>query len=80
MIIVEVTASVLYTCHLTEDDSEKVKEFAEENDCDWETAIYELYSTGELDLYHNSTESDFSTECIESAHEDRLIRGQMSLW
>ena len=78
MITVEVTANVMYTCHLTEDDSEKVKEFAEENDCDWETAIWELYSVGELDLYHSSTESDFSTESIDAAYEkDALIRRLM---
>ena len=70
MITVEVTASVLYTCELTAEDEEKVKVFAEENDVELASAVWELYSVGEINLYKNSVESDFSTERIESAYEE----------
>ena len=70
MITVEVTASVMYTCELTEEDEEKVKAFAEENDVDLEFAVWELYSASEINLYKNSVESDFSTESIDSAYEE----------
>lgn len=46
MITVEVTASVLYTCELTAEDEEKVKAFAEENDVELASAVWELYSVG----------------------------------
>ncbi len=81
MLTVEVTATVQYTCKLSEEDSEKVKEFAKENDVDLEVAVYELYSVNEIDLYHHSTESDFSTESVDFAYEeDELIRRQISFW
>lgn len=69
MITVEVTASVLYTCHLTAEDGEKVKTFAEENDVDLDVAVWELYADGEIDLYKHSVESDFSTESVDSVYE-----------
>jgi hypothetical protein len=81
MITVEVTAMVQYTCKLSEEDSERVKEFAKENDIDLAVAVHELYSVNEIDLYHHSTESDFSTESIDFAYEeDELIRRQISFW
>ena len=70
MITVEVTASVMYTCHLTAEDEESVKTFAEENDVDLEVAVWELYSVGEINLYKHSVESDFSTESIDNAYEE----------
>jgi hypothetical protein len=70
MITVEVTAEVLYTCELTAEDEEKVKAFAEENDVELASAVWELYSVGEINLYKNSVESDFSTERIDDAYEE----------
>ena len=70
MIKVEVTAEVLYTCELTIEDEEKVKAFAKENDVGLAVAVHELYSVGEIELYENSTESDFSTERIDGAYEE----------
>lgn len=70
MITVETTASVSYACELTEEDEEKVKVFAEENNVDLATAVSELYSMGEINLYKNSVESDFSTESIDCAYEE----------
>ena len=81
MLTVEVTAMVQYTCKLSEYESEKVKEYAEENECELAEAVHALYNLGEIDLYHHSTESDFSTESIDFAYEeDELIRRQMSFW
>ena len=61
---VEVEAKVLYTCFLSQEDENKVRQYAEENECELEQAIWDLYWKCEIDLYHNSTESDFSTEEI----------------
>lgn len=70
MITVKVTAEVLYTCHLTAEDEEKVKAFAEENDVDLDEAIWELYADNEINLYKHSVESDFNTESIDAAYEE----------
>lgn len=78
MINVEVTASVLYTCILSEKDSKAVKERAKElaaRYCEDEKEYYkqaaeELYHEGIIELYRDSLESDFSTECIERAYDD----------
>jgi hypothetical protein len=70
MITVEVTASVMYACQLVAEDEEKVKAFAEENDVELAVAVWELYSVGEIDLYKNSVESDFSTERVDDAYEE----------
>lgn len=70
MITVEVTASVAYTCELTAEDEEKVKTFAEENDVELASAVWGLYSVGEINLYKNSVESDFSTERVDDAYEE----------
>ena len=61
---VEVEAKVLYTCFLSQEDENKVKQYAEENNCEFEQAVWELYWKSEISLYYNSTESDFSTEEI----------------
>lgn len=70
MITVEVTASVMYTCELTEEDEEKVKAYAEENEVTLAYAVDMLYSSGEINLYKNSVESDFNTETIDDAYEE----------
>jgi hypothetical protein len=66
---VNVTAEVQYACWLSEEDSEKVKEYAEENGCELETAVWELYVKGEIELYADSQESDFSTESVDCVEE-----------
>ena len=72
MFTVEVTATVQYTCTLSEDDSEKVKEYAEENNCEWTEAVFALYNSGEINLYNKSTESDFSTDVIDYVYEKAI--------
>ena len=70
MMKVTTTATVQYTCFLNEAKARKVKAYAEENDCTLENAVVELYYDGILDLYDDSTESDFTTESIDQVEED----------
>lgn len=70
MIRVETTAEVITTCILTDEDEEKVKAFMEENDCDLEDAVKELFWNNELDIYDQSTESDFHTQSIDLVEEE----------
>ena len=68
---VYVTAEVQYCCELSEEDSQKVIQFAKENDCDYETAIWELYcGWHSIELYRTSHESDFSTESVDEVELD----------
>lgn len=70
MIIVEVEATVTYTCYLSEKDSKEVKSYAKKNDLTLREAVEELYSQYKIDLYKQSTESDFSTEKFNSAYKE----------
>ena len=70
MVKVETTAEVITTCYLTNEDEEKVKAFMEENQCELEDAVKELFWSNELDIYTNSTESDFHTESIDLVLEE----------
>lgn len=70
MIRVETTAEVITTCILTDEDEEKVKAFMEENDCDLEDAVRALFWNNELNIYDQSTESDFHTETIDLVEEE----------
>ena len=60
MIIAEVEATVTYTCYLSEKDSKEVKSYAKKNGLTLREAVEELYSQYKIDLYKQSTESDFS--------------------
>lgn len=62
-------ARVQYTCLLNDIDSQAVIECAAENDMDFAEAVNYLYNRGEIDLYGNSTESDFCTRSIDDAYE-----------
>jgi selenophosphate synthetase-related protein len=64
---VETTANVTYVCRLSEEDTKKVCDYANEQGLTLKEAVAELYADGEIDLYDNSTESDFSTESIDRA-------------
>lgn len=70
MIKVETTAEVITTCYLTDEDEKKVRVFMEENQCDLEDAVRELFWSNELDIYTHSTESDFHTESIDLVTEE----------
>lgn len=70
MIKVEATAEVITTCYLTDEDEDKVRAFMEENNCDLEDAVKELFWDNKLDIYSNSTESDFNTQSIDAVEEE----------
>ena len=69
MMNVTVTATVQYTCFLNNAKACQVKAYAEQNDCTLEEAVWALYVDDMLDLYDNSTESDFTTESIDQVKE-----------
>lgn len=66
---VRTTATVEYVCYLRDEDAEKAREYAEREDCTLRQAVSDLYCEGEIDLYYDSSESDFSTESIDSVEE-----------
>ena len=66
---VEVEAKVTYTCELSAEDEEIVRKYAEKLECDLELAVWHCYIFNKINLYYNSTESDFSTEEILSVEE-----------
>lgn len=66
-----VTAEVQYCCELSKEDSQKVIQYAKEANCEYETAVWELYCGHyAIELYENSHESDFSTESIDEVELD----------
>lgn len=70
MITVMVEATVTYACKLSKADEQKVREYIGDTDLSMEDAVLELYYGGDIDLYKNSTESDFCTNCITEAIEE----------
>lgn len=66
---VEVEARVTYTCYLSQEDEQTVRNYAEEHECDFELAVWHCYAFDKINLYYNSTESDFSTEEILNVEE-----------
>ena len=64
MIKLQTEALVNYCCYLSEEDEQKVREFAEENDVGLTYSIEELWMRNEIEIYRNATECDFSTEKI----------------
>ena len=66
---VEIEARVLYTCYLSQEDEETVRQYAEEKQISLEEAVWRCYTRGRIHPYTNSTESDFSTEEIISVEE-----------
>jgi hypothetical protein len=69
MIKIRTIATVEYTCWLTENDEQRVRVYAEETEIDIEEAVQELYAKGEIQIYQDSTESDFTTETVELLDE-----------
>ena len=69
-LVVMVEATVTYACKLSAEEEKKIREYSEDNYLDIEDAVRELYAEGEIDLYKNSTESDFSTNCITEVCEE----------
>ena len=63
-LIVTTEATVHYACQLSEEDEQKVREYAEQNDVTLEEAVGALYSDCAINLYAESWESDFNTNTI----------------
>ena len=51
MIKIEAEAKVIYTCTLTEEDENKVRNFAKEENLDIEEAVESLWNDNEIDIY-----------------------------
>ena len=65
------TAEVQYCCELSKEDSQKVIQYTKENECSYETAIWELYCDRyAIDLYRIPYEIDFSTKHIDEVELD----------
>ena len=69
-LVAMVEATVLYACWLSEEDEQKVRERIGDTDLSIEDAVAELYEAGEIDLYKNSTESDFFTNYITGIYRE----------
>lgn len=63
-LIITAEAIVTYTCTLSEEDSQKVRDYIGDTDLSFEDAVLELYFDGEINLYKNSFSTDFATERI----------------
>lgn len=64
MIELTAIAEVWYSCELTEEDEQKVREFMENESVDVDYAVRELWMRNEIEIYTNSVESDFHTQEI----------------
>lgn len=69
-LVAMVEATVTYACWLSEEDEQKVRDYIGDTDLSTADAIMELYDAGKIDLYKNSTESDFSTNYITSVDRE----------
>ena len=70
MIMLEAEATVTYTCWLTKEDEQTVREFALENDCSLNEAMEELWENDDINVYGGEqTESDCSTESVRILEE-----------
>lgn len=69
-LIAMVEATVTYACQLSEEDEQKIRDYIGDTDLSIADAVIELYNAGEIDLYKNSTESDFSTNYITGIYRE----------
>lgn len=69
-LVAMVEATVTYACWLSEEDEQKVRDYIGDTDLSIEDAVWELYCAGKIELYKNSTESDFSTNYIISVDRE----------
>lgn len=69
-LVAMVKATVTYACWLSEEDEQKVRDYIGDTDLSTADAVMELYDAGKIDLYKNSTESDFSTNYITSIYRE----------
>ena len=69
-LIAMVEATVTYACQLSEEDEQKIYDYIEDIDLSTADAIIELYNAGEIELYKDSTESDFCTNYITGIYKE----------
>lgn len=69
-LVATVEATVTYTCWLSEEDEQKVRDYIGDTDLSTADAVMELYCAGKIKLYKNSTKSDFSTSHITSIYRE----------
>ena len=68
-LIAMVEATVIYACRLSEEDEQKVRDYIGDTDLSTADAIMELYDAGKIELYKDSTESDFFTNYIAGVYK-----------
>lgn len=81
MLKVEAVGTIYYTCELSDEDEEKIVRYIKDNPEEFQylyeeevilEAVRILWDKGEIELYDNAIESDYSTEEINwSEFEDR---------
>ena len=69
-LVAMVEATVTYACWLSEEDEQKVRDYIGDTDLSIADAVWELYGAGKIELYKNSTESDFSTNYITGIYRE----------
>ena len=84
MLKIEAVARVCYTCELSDENEKMVIKYIKDNPDEFKymtdkesilAAVNILYNDGQLDLYDDSVESDFSTEEINwSEFEDKSAK------
>lgn len=69
-LIAMVEATVTYACQLSEKDEQKIYDYIGDIDLSIADAIIELYNAGEIELYKDSTESDFCTNYVTGIYKE----------
>lgn len=69
-LVAMVEATVTYACRLSKEDEQKICDYIGDTDLSTADAIMELYYAGEIELYKNSTESDFDTNYITDIYRE----------
>ena len=63
--IVYVSGISVYRCRLTDEEEQKVNQYAEQNNTTLEEAVSALYAKDEINLYRDCEESDYETEKVD---------------
>ena len=86
MMKIEAVATVYYTCTLSDEEEEKVVNYIKNNPEEFEfmddkkaiaEAVAILWGNEEIDLYEESTESDFYTNEIKWSEFERRTPGEI---
>lgn len=69
-LVAMVEATVTYACWLSEEDEQKIRDYIGDTDLSTADAIRELHYAGKINLYKNSTESDFYTNYVTEIYRE----------